>query len=330
MKRQFLLYFLTICLSTIIVSGSVQSQYKIKLNFSGAYGADKDSLWVGFSASNTRCQEDCGIGFPTAWCEPSMPPIPPGETFYSYFISPCSEAMYPYDLRSFIPYAEADTFHIRIAGDDVPNGPVTISWSPDLCAYGGVWELRKKSGSVYPMVIVDLCKLPVTSYTYPNAEAASQLDFLLIRRSNCTSLSLCPGWNLVSIPREQPNYDANVLFPGKFGSVYGYCCAAGYCEVTNLELGKGYWVYYTASATVTLCGDLPGGISILLCQGWNLIGSRSVPTDLSSLVISGGAIMFGDAFRYNCGTGGYESTTVIYPYEAVWIYVTADCVITYP
>jgi hypothetical protein len=74
----------------------------------------------------------------------------------------------------------------------------------------------------------------------------------------------------------------------------------------------------------------PGPITVPVCIGWNLIGSRNATIQTSSLVAGGGAVIYGGAFRYNCTTGAYESTTAINPFEAVWVYVTSAGTITIP
>lgn len=149
--------------------------------------------------------------------------------------------------------------------------------------------------------------------------------------SDNNSINLSQGWNLVSVPRIQSDYTPSVIFPGLFGSVFQYDASSGsYVEAASLSLGEGYWIYFTNAASITINGPAPGVMTVNAHSGWNLIGSDSSDTPISSLVLSNGASVFGDAFRYNPGSYGYETATVIKPSEAVWLYVTNDCIISIP
>lgn len=143
-------------------------------------------------------------------------------------------------------------------------------------------------------------------------------------------LTMNTGWNFVSVPLVQSNYASSVVFPGVFGSMFGFRTSDGsYFEATNLELGQGYWAYYTAGTIVHMIGTPLGSLSIPCAVGWNLIGSRTIPVPVSALQVNAGVI-FGSVFRYNTLTSSYEETATITPGEAHWIYVTQSCMLTMP
>jgi hypothetical protein len=138
------------------------------------------------------------------------------------------------------------------------------------------------------------------------------------------------GWNLVSVPLIQSDYTASVVFPGAFGALFKYDPVSGdYVEAPILELGLGFWVFYTTETTVTICGVAPGPIIITCKRGWNLIGSRETEVLVSNLQLSAGSIL-GVAFKYNPSIGDYAETSVISPGQGIWIYVTEDCNLTIP
>jgi hypothetical protein len=542
-------FFALICIIMVTTVAAIsQVSFQVPLTFTGAGTGDTDALLLGLGPSNTRCQDACGFGF-DPWCEPASPPGPIGGwNFHAYFINLCTGTdLYPKDFKGFSSYTQIDTFQIRVIGNNLVNGSMTISWPSNITQYAAVWILKKKSGANWNTVVPDMAA--VVSYTDPNAAGASQLNYLLIMGQPCcpqpdpninfsssslnfgcvevghsasqtvnvtntgvlntltissiiplpaytvapstpvtigpgvsqtftitfsppskgifsgniifvhnapggtsnlavtgsgcypgpyfssnpsalnfgsvpvggsvtksitisdtgmtnplimssvspsvgysitpnpaatfpisvapganqnfdvtcssttigvldgtisfshnasggvtaipvtariydpsstTVLTHCSGWNLVSVPRTQTNYSPAAVFPGMFGDMFEYSCGSGYLPVSSLMMGKGYWMYAPAAAYIYIVGGTSGPIIVPACAGWNLIGSREVPVPVSSLIVSGGATIFGDAFHYDCRTGIYEPTVVINPREAVWLYITAPCTITIP
>ncbi len=140
------------------------------------------------------------------------------------------------------------------------------------------------------------------------------------------------GWNLVSVPYIQTNESASVLFPGKFGNMFAYNTTNGaYDPSPTLTVGPGYWVCYQDPSTVNLSGTIPAPATIQIDKaGWVLVGSRSTPMQVYSLILSDGAMRMGSAYRYDAVARIYQATTVIDPGEAVWINVNKACTVTIP
>jgi hypothetical protein len=243
--------------------------------------------------------------------------------------------LYPYDFRGFTSVSQVDTFGIHVRGQYVEVAPLNISWPNNLNQYGTGWVLKKKEGTSWNVVVSDMTS--TSSYTDPNISNANYFRYLIIKTgafspTTGTAISLTGGWHLVSIPRLLSDYTADRVFTGKFGPMFSFNSSTnGYEAQTILANGTGYWVYYTSPSIVLFNGSGPGSQIITASQaGWVLIGSGTTQVNISSLIVSGGGAIFGDAFRYNCTTCGYETTTVINPGEAVWMYVTGECTITIP
>jgi hypothetical protein len=104
-----------------------------------------------------------------------------------------------------------------------------------------------------------------------------------------------------------------------------------YEAAITLANGLGYWVYYLLPTTVTINGPEMGPLAVpAILAGWLLLGSCDTVLQVSSLTLSNDATIYGSAFRYDPVLGDYQPTTMIYPGEAVWIYVTKPCTITFP
>jgi hypothetical protein len=168
----------------------------------------------------------------------------------------------------------------------------------------------------------------VTNYNFPIVSANHTISASFIALENI-QIILNRGWNLVSVPLVPLNNSASVLFPDKIGSAFAYNTALkSYYEVATLSNGIGYWVFYQALDTITISGTAPGVLTVNVSQqGWVLFGSRNTTVPLSSLVLSNGASIIGDGFRYR---GGYESTMAINPGDGVWLFVDKACTITLP
>jgi hypothetical protein len=144
------------------------------------------------------------------------------------------------------------------------------------------------------------------------------------------NISMAAGWNLISVTLLQSNYNAEVVFPGKYGAMFAYDQVSGdYVETPILELGLGYWAYYTSATTVPINGAVANTIATACKRGWNLIGSRETEIQVADLQLSAGSI-YGSAFYYDTGIGDYAETDVILPGQGIWVFVTADCELTIP
>jgi hypothetical protein len=155
-------------------------------------------------------------------------------------------------------------------------------------------------------------------------------DTFSIVDSCYNSIALVMGWNMVSVPLVLSDYTDTSIFPELYGSVIEYIPGYSYGPASNLELGKGYWLNYLTADTVNLSGTVPGPIIVQAKQGWNIIGSRNTPVDISTLILSDGATIYSDAVFIYVSGYGYNPLTVIQPGQGVWIYLSKDCTITFP
>jgi hypothetical protein len=101
---------------------------------------------------------------------------------------------------------------------------------------------------------------------------------------NTHSISLVPGWNLVSFNTHPTNTDiADVLasISGKYALVYAwvdgawrhYAPGVGYGDtLATLDETMGFWIYMDQAATLTVTGTTPTPSGIPLHAGWNLLG----------------------------------------------------------
>jgi len=116
------------------------------------------------------------------------------------------------------------------------------------------------------------------------------------------SLSLRPGWNLVSVPivpadRSVAHVLSSIAGYYDLVSSYSNCLGVwlsydpsspGTATLTELDEGTAFWVSMTEADTLVVSGTPPGSTHQSLCQGWNMVAyptaeSRDVAQALSSI-----------------------------------------------
>jgi hypothetical protein len=113
------------------------------------------------------------------------------------------------------------------------------------------------------------------------------------------SISLLPGWNLVSLPLQQPAnasiasvlsgikgaYEVVWAYSNQAWKVYDPNDSAG-STLTTMQAGVGYWIKTAAKNKLYVSGSTPSS-SIQLGSGWNLVGYDGALCEAPSTAFSG-------------------------------------------
>ncbi len=198
MQKYFILF--TILIITSFFQASAQPvQFKILIKIRCA--SKLDTLWLGVSGDGPGGiirDNTYGVDYDTTygplgqWREDFYPPDFPGIEFLSKFVDLPGRSEFeetgirPYDFRGFTSMNQIDSFAIRIYGDNVVKGKLTLSWPSDLKKFGKTWKLLKMEGSKYRVVVRNM--ISTMSYTDPNVGHAYQLNYLLIKSGVVTSI----------------------------------------------------------------------------------------------------------------------------------------------
>ena len=166
----------------------------------------------------------------------------------------------------------------------------------------------------------------IVQYDQPgnlNYQTAAQLvEYVQILKSH--SLSLAPGWNLVSfnlVPISTAIEDVLASIEGDYTLVYAwdatggssasgnwkmYDPTVGYLQsLTDLTNGMGFWVLMPEAATLEVVGTIPTTTNISLLtstNGWNLVGYPS----------AGSEALPGALTNHGIGSNGYS---LVYAYH---------------
>ncbi len=218
----------------------------------------------------------------------------------------------------------------RIYTFNYTGGTIGATYSWDF-GYGAVPQIstdENPTGIIYAQPGLKVISLVVTLGDCVSEPTATTVTVDV----DSTTLNLSSGWNLVSVPRVQSNYNAGFIFPNKSGSMFAYNTALrDYKTAPILANGPGYWLNNSRADTVHISGAAPGSLTDTAFQaGWVLVGSCDTTVHVSSLILSDGATRLGSVFLYDAVGKIYNPVTVINPGEAVWINVNKACTITIP
>jgi hypothetical protein len=138
---------------------------------------------------------------------------------------------------------------------------------------------------------------------------------LLSTTGNTLTVTMHPGWNMVSVPLIANTYRDTVLFPGAVSHAFRF--SGGYIPEDTLQNGVGYWLKFASENSTLFHGTSFTSDTIDVLPGWNMIGSISSPVDTSTIIgIPSGLRSSIAWFGYN---GGYTAAPTIQPGRAYWV-----------
>ncbi len=204
------------------------------------------------------------------------------------------------DLRGTSPLPIVWTGHAGRAGADT----ISILWTPAHFPDGRVILQYTDDGVDH---YYDMRRTNSAKFT-------DEIDFIITYSQpdlGRTTLSVCPGWNLVSFPFiPGDGVKISEMVPSSITPGYWFNPSIGTYSITeHAEPGKGYWVYCTAHDTFDIAGMLVSATELPLSRGWNMFGlpwhlSGRIP--VSALDITPDVLLGGNIFGFEpCTLGAY-------------------------
>lgn len=162
------------------------------------------------------------------------------------------------------------------------------------------------------------------------------------------TLTLKPGWNLVSVPLAQIQYDGGSCTFGAGELPVWHFNGATFDNVgkfgdhsVRMEPGKGYWVHsangractirFTPHAEFASYVGFPlrgGGQVSKTRRGWNMIGGLSFPVSLDEVkndcTVASGPLESLETNR------AYARAGLLVPGKGYWVFVETDCTLNGP
>jgi hypothetical protein len=122
------------------------------------------------------------------------------------------------------------------------------------------------------------------------------------------------GWNLISIPVNPKYRTIAFLFPQSTSSAFLY--HGGYKVADSLQGGTAYWVKLSQPWEMGFEGDSLFNDTIEIQEGWNMIGSISVPVATSAIASIPPAITTSKFFGYD---HTYYMSDTLFPSRGYWV-----------
>ncbi|MBI3193019.1 MAG: right-handed parallel beta-helix repeat-containing protein [Ignavibacteriae bacterium] len=127
-------------------------------------------------------------------------------------------------------------------------------------------------------------------------------------------------WFLVSVPLRVSDPRTTTLFPNAISDAFSFDNDAGYTIQDSLENGIGYWLKFGADQTSNITGDSIYADTLEVVEGWNLIGTISVPLQTSAIITEGTTLQ-SDFYEFE---SGYNQTETVQPMKGYWIKVSSN------
>ena len=125
------------------------------------------------------------------------------------------------------------------------------------------------------------------------------------------------NWNLVSLPLAVANDSVQALYPGSSGTAYLY--DGSYQSAARIRPGNGYWLRFKTDQKIPFTGFLIRDDSVVVREGWNLIGSVTAPVMASDLTGNPPGMETSGFFGFD---GGYTIADQLLPGKGYWVKVS--------
>ncbi|MBI1807425.1 MAG: metallophosphoesterase [Ignavibacteria bacterium] len=142
------------------------------------------------------------------------------------------------------------------------------------------------------------------------------IDTYTIRVPHYTpTVTHASGWNLISVPAVVPDGRKMTLFPTAISNAFRFD-SVNYIQEDTLYPGLGYWIKFDSTGMVSVAGDSIFTDTVDVQLGWNMIGTISVPIDISSIIQEPAGIVDSKYYEFNAG---YVPTGILLPGRAYWV-----------
>lgn len=122
---------------------------------------------------------------------------------------------------------------------------------------------------------------------------------------------------MLSVPLLLADTSAADIYPGAESPAFIY--SGRYIVSPGLSAGKGFWMKYGHDTTVSLTGNILSSLSIDVKQGWNMIGSLSMPLPVVAVTTVPASLVSSHFFGYD---RAYQNADTLQPGRGYWVKVS--------
>jgi hypothetical protein len=131
-----------------------------------------------------------------------------------------------------------------------------------------------------------------------------------------SGITVTIGWQLLSLPHKLDDHTISNLYPLSNSSVFTF--NGSYIPLDTVPQNSAYWIKFDSTANIFLPGESRITDTVEVHQGWNIIGSLSIPVEVSTIVQIPPDNVLSPYFRYE---NGYINSPTLYSYFGYWVKV---------
>jgi hypothetical protein len=268
-------------------------------------GGERDSLEWGTGAGATD-------GIDAVYGEYELPPLPPGGLDVRWHIAGTLGTKR--DIRDTLGGTRVQIIYTGTMQAGLGGYPIVLRWNR-LSLPSGTFTLRDGPAALY--FSVNIKQQDSLVITNPDIQTFQ----LVYDAGNMAYSTASGGWNILSVPVTMSDRRKTVLFPTSVSNAFTYT-VGGYVNRDTLEYGVGYWLKFTGTQALSLSGDVMTSDTVDVVQGWNMIGSISIPVSTGTIIQIPTGIVVSPYFGYS--STGYSSATSIDPMRGYWVKVSQN------
>ncbi len=251
---------------------------------------------------------------------------------------------WPSGQTDYYVHLPANRFDTFVEG--VPPAPVLLAAGPANGALRLKWEQSTVGNFNHYTIAVDTLANPVTVVGTVPAVADTELTVtglvngkvyhVRVRVVNDSSavgpysneltgtplpivtqdVAVVSKWNIVSLPLRPPAPALHDVYPSAASSAFSFAGLSGYQSADTLHPGIGYWLKFPSAQSVTVSGFTIAAETVLIAQGWNMVGSLSQPLPVQSITSDPPGMTTGQFYGY---IQGYVVSDTIQPGRGYWV-----------
>ncbi len=131
-----------------------------------------------------------------------------------------------------------------------------------------------------------------------------------------SNIDVVAKWNIISLPVKTVDSAVSILFPSAVSQAYLYDDSVKYQPNNVLRSGIGYWIKFSNNDNIPISGFPTESETVLVSEGWNLIGSISQPVPVQSIISDPPGMITSKFFGYN---HGYFFSDTVQPGKGYWV-----------
>ncbi|MBI5216455.1 MAG: hypothetical protein HY960_11950 [Ignavibacteriae bacterium] len=255
--------------------------------------------------------------------------LPVSGNLYNYIVSPNNwEGSYNYHWNSILAHPGQTGLIIHIT-----HNVSSPQYSLSLNSSNGTITKSPNQSFYDSSSVVQLTAIPNSGYHFTgwsgDISGTSNPVFVMMNSNknitamfaqNQFTINVQNKWNLVSLPYQSSGILKPFAYPTAVSNAFAY--EGSYDAKDSLKSGVGYWLKFNGEQQhIHLGNDSLYSLSVDVVEGWNLLGSLSIPFDISSITSEPPGLVTSQFYSY---AKGYEVVETIQPGKAYWVKVNQE------